>query len=203
VRIQLWLVCLSVVLLAASGCGKTAPSDSLASSEPASRGDSSGDSPSTPMEAVKQFYEALRDGREAKIASLLTDKARQETANSGLDIRSPGSASLTYEVGEWEFVTPAKDGAHVKSTWTELDDEGTRVSTEVIWVLRKQADGWRVAGMATRVHDSQLPLLFDFENAADMLQKRELVEREQAAANEAAARQATKSETADSPSEVR
>jgi hypothetical protein len=205
VRFQLGLVCLSVVLLASSGCGKTNSSDSAAGSDSASRRDPSGAAPSvsTPTEAVTQFYEALRDGEEAKIASLLTDKARRESANSGLDIRSPGSASLTYEVGEWEYVTPAKDGAHVKSIWTELDDEGTRISTEVIWVLRKQADGWRVAGMATQVKQGQLPLLFNFEDPADMIQKRELVEREHSAAAHQAEHQAAKPETSDSPTEMR
>jgi hypothetical protein len=175
----------------------------VAGNESAARGDSSGTALASPTEAVKQFYQALRDGDEAKIACLLTDKSRQETANGGLIIQSPGSSSLTYEVGEWEYVTPAKDGAHVKSTWTELDDDGSPVSTEVIWVLRQQTDGWHVAGMATRVKDGQLPLLFNFEDAADMKQKREFLAREQSAGSEAAPDQVSKEGTAASPQEVR
>ena len=192
-RFHTWLLGLSLILLISTGCGKSG------NANPAAGGDSK-DGPAatsrvvsaaTPTEAVAAFYDALRDGAEETIAALLTDKARSETSKSGLDIRSPGSASLSYEIGEFEYVKPKKDGAHVKSTWTEIDDQGERVSTEVIWVLRKQANGWRIAGMATKVAEDQLPLLFNFEDPSDMLQKKELVER-QAAAQEAAAQQASK-----------
>jgi acylphosphatase len=61
--------------------------------------------------------------------------------------------------------------------WSETEANGTTASTEVIWVLRKQANGWRVAGMATAIEDGQLPILFNFEDPEDMERKREYVER--------------------------
>lgn len=131
-----------------------------------------------PQATVVQFYEALKAGDETQIAALLTDKAREETKKSGLDIRSPGSDSLTYEIGESEFVTEAQDGAHVKTMWSQTDADGNPMQTEVIWVLRKQSNGWRVAGMATQVAEGQLPLLFNFEEPIDMLQKKDYVENE-------------------------
>lgn len=141
---------------------------------------------STPDKVVAHFYDALRDGNEQTIAALLTDKAREETAKSGLDIRSPGSASLTYEIGEIDYVTEAGDGAHVKSLWMQPDENGEKFGTEVIWVLRRQSNGWRIAGMATQVQEGQLPLLFNFEEPEDMLAKKEYVETELQAAEQSA-----------------
>ena len=80
----------------------------------------------------------------------------------------------------------------MKSVWTEADADGQRVSTDVIWVMRKQQNGWRVAGMATPVEEGQLPLLFNFEDPENMLKNKELVERQRNADQETAVQQATK-----------
>jgi hypothetical protein len=144
-----------------------------------------GGNTNSPSEAVAQFYEALRSGQDSEIAALLTDKARAETANSGLDIQSQGSARLEYELGEVQFVDEAMQGAHVRSLWIDFTPDGERVGTEVIWVLRQQADGWRIAGMATQVIEDELPLLFNFEDPEDMLRKKEYVEQKYQLAEEA------------------
>jgi hypothetical protein len=128
-----------------------------------------------PAQVVARFYDAMRAGDDRTIASLLTDKARDETARSGLEILSQGNSSLSYEVGETEYVTDQRDGAHVASLWTEPDEHQKSVTTEVIWVLRKQTGGWRVAGFA-QVFDDELPLLFDFEDPEHMLRTKEYVE---------------------------
>ncbi len=140
---------------------------------------------SSPSEAVAQFYEALRSGQDSEISALLTDKAREETANSGLDIQSQGSSRLEYELGEVQFVDEAMQGAHVRSLWIDYMPDGERVGTEVIWVLRRQSDGWRIAGMATQVIEGELPLLFNFEDPEDMLRKKEYVEQQYQLAEEA------------------
>ncbi|TVS13600.1 MAG: hypothetical protein EA424_21305 [Planctomycetaceae bacterium] len=147
--------------------------------------DAEGGNTNSPSVAVAQFYEALRTGQDNKIAALLTDKARAETANSGLDIQSQGSSRLEYELGEVQFVDEAMQGAHVRSLWIDFMPDGERVGTEVIWVLRKQADGWRIAGMATQVIEGELPLLFNFEDPEDMLRKKEYVEQQYQLAEEA------------------
>lgn len=137
--------------------------------------------PDSPDLVVAAFYNALRDGDASAIADLLTDKAREETARSGLDIRPQGSTSLSYELGEIDYITEQRDGAHVKSLWTETDaDTGQSYTSEVIWVLRKQSNGWKIAGMATPVVDGQLPLLFNFEDPEDMLRKKHYIETEMA-----------------------
>ncbi len=201
-RCQLWMAALSVTLFLLTGCGKSENAGPAADgsgisnreSGPADSGsaDAAAFQSAKPTEIVARFYDALRDGDASKIAALLTDKAREETSRSGLAIRSPGSASLAYQIGEFEYVTPEKDGAHVKSVWTEVDADGQRVSTDVIWVMRKQQNGWRVAGMATPVEEGQLPLLFNFEDPENMLKNKELVERQRNADQETAVQQAAK-----------
>jgi hypothetical protein len=45
-------------------------------------------------------------------------------------------------------------------------------------MVRREADGWRIAGMATRVFEDQPPLYLNFEDPEDMLRKQQLVAQE-------------------------
>jgi hypothetical protein len=182
-----WLVAIWALVIA--GCSTSSdPASPLA----AGMQDVAASSERQPTDTVARFYEALRKGDEPAIAELLTDKAKAETAKSGLGIQSQGSNRLQYELGEVEYVNEALDGAHVQSLWIDFDERGERLATEVIWVLRKQSDGWRVAGMATQIAEGQLPLLFNFEDPEDMLRKKEYVERQYAEAEQAYLQQASR-----------
>lgn len=192
-----------------AGCGG-APQGSPDAANSASGPDASGTAASTlpagasgPAGVVAQFYESLRTGNDAAIASLLTDKARAETSKSGLGIQSQASTSLSYEIGETEYVSDQRDGAHVKTTWKEPSADGQMTSTQVVWVLRKQTNGWKISGMATPVVEGELPLLFNFEEPEDMLQKKAFVEQQLAqpdnAAEAASGPQATTAEASPAP----
>lgn len=200
------LIVLAVTVLACSitGCGgdpQGPPNVANSASEPVAAGTPS--TAASPADVVVQFYEALRKGDDAAIASLLTDKAREETANSGLGIQSQASESLSYEIGNTDYVTDQMDGAHVRTMWREPSPEGQLTATEVIWVLRKQTGGWRISGMATPVVEGELPLLFNFEEPEDMLQKKEFVEQQLAqpagAADSAHGPQAATAEAVSAP----
>lgn len=154
---------------AAPGPASTAVVDSGSEGAPAANA-------SAPAAVVAQFYEALRTGSDTTIAGLLTDKAREETSKSGLGIQSQASEALSYEIHESEYVSDKMDGAHVRTMWLEPNADGQMTSTEVIWVLRKQGNGWKISGMATPVVEGELPLLFNFEEPEDMLQKKAFVE---------------------------
>ncbi len=204
---------LSVLAVTVSACGfvgcggasqgSPEAENSASGQAAASAGDSAAGGASGPSAVVAQFYEALRTGNDAAIASLLTDKAREETSKSGLGIQSQASHSLAYEIGETDYVSDQMDGAHVRTMWREPSPQGQMTSTEVIWVLRKQTNGWKISGMATPVVEGELPLLFNFEEPEDMLQKKEFVENQLAppAGTAAAAPgpQATTAETASPP----
>ncbi len=208
-KFVLTVLAVSVLACCFAGCGGTPQGSSDAANTaspgqaaPASASTAARDSgtegaptadASAPAAVVAQFYEALRKGSDVTIAGLLTDKAREETSKSGLGIQSQASASLSYEIRESEFVSDQMDGAHVRTMWLEPDAAGQMTSTEVIWVLRKQSNGWKISGMATPVVEGELPLLFNFEEPEDMLQKKEFVEKQLAppAESQAATAEAT------------
>src|SRR5690606_19521916 len=83
----------------------------------------------------------------------------------------PGTPDMTYQIGQTEYVTEAKDGAHVGSIWTEKFETGETHSFEVIWVMRLESQGWRIAGMAMPVGEGEEPLFLNFEDPEDLLRK--------------------------------
>ena len=188
-RIHGWMV-LAGVAITAAGCGGNGANPTAANGKgPAGvtsvRPNGSGDSPAdgdyvdvgeppieataSPAEVVTFFLEALKAGDKTNVAASLTKKARQETSREGLVIDADGAPNAKFEVGSVEYVGPRKDGAHVQCLWTVADEEGNEISNEVIWVLRKQETGWRIAGMATIIGDQQEPEFLNFEKPQERL----------------------------------
>jgi hypothetical protein len=60
------------------------------------------------------------------------------------------------------------DAAYVSCLWSEKFENEETESYEVVWVLRRETAGWRVAGMATQLADSEEPVFLDFEDLAAM-----------------------------------
>jgi len=131
-----------------------------------------------PAAAVTEFLAALRAGDDLKAEALLTRKAQQETAQADLAIKPPGSHTARFTVGRVEPVGDNGDGAHVVSTWSDTDPDGQVQTYEIIWILRRESDGWAVAGMATKLFEDALPLVFNFEEPQEMLRRREQAEQE-------------------------
>jgi hypothetical protein len=124
-----------------------------------------------PAEVVTEFLTALRTGDRDVAEKLLTQIARDETAKHELTVQPPGSPEIEFAIGVTELVGEPAEEAHVQSTWREPDSDGTKVDFEIIWVLRKQTDGWRIAGMATQLVPQQDPIFLNFEDPGDMLAK--------------------------------
>jgi len=122
----------------------------------------------TPEQVVEHFLTALQQGSDEQVTGLLTAKARTETAKHDLVVRSPGSPTAKFSVGALELVS---GGAYVNSQWSETSIDGFAQKFEIIWVLRKQANGWRIAGMATRVAENEQPTYLNFENPKEMIRK--------------------------------
>jgi hypothetical protein len=129
-----------------------------------------------PDVAVGEFLDAVRKGDDKKAGELLTPLARKKTAESEMAVAPPGSKTASFKVGKIEYVE--KTGARVASTWTDLDEEGKPHTDEICWLVRLERDGWRIAGMATKVFEDQPPLILNFEDPQDMLRKKELAEQE-------------------------
>ena len=120
-----------------------------------------------PGVVVAAFLDAARTANEKVANELLTRKAREETTKADLTINPPGTPSMKYKVEKVEYAQEDPSVAYVNSIWTETL-AGMEDSFEVVWVLRKQSDGWRIAGMAAQTVPGEQPAMFNFEDALDV-----------------------------------
>ena len=123
-----------------------------------------------PDHVVNVFLDALKNGDTATKASLLTSKALEETTKHEFEVNPQSAPNAQYEVHQPEFVPNNPNGAHVTSVWTETYEDG-RVTYDVVWVLRRQTEGWRIAGMAIELVEGQPPAFLNFEDPEDMAAK--------------------------------
>jgi hypothetical protein len=136
-------------------------------------GDQAADAP--PHEVIAQFLEAVRAGDDDNAARLLTPLARKKTSEMQMVVAPPGSETAKFRVLDTQLAGTA---AHVASEWTDLDTDGSPHTDRIVWILHKDANTWRIAGMSTRVFDDQEPIVLDFEDPADMLRKQQQAEEE-------------------------
>lgn len=121
---------------------------------------------------LKALKESITDAASLKTANeLLTAKARSATHLANVDVSLPGSAAADYVVHQAKYVTNEKNVAHVLTSWKdEVEDQVYEY--DVTWVLRKEASqGWRVAGMITTGNSINETIVFNFEDAADIVSK--------------------------------
>jgi hypothetical protein len=184
----------AAVLLVGSmiGCGdREASSDATATTKDTSAEKSPAPEfvveATSPAQAVTKFLEALRAGDEQTAAALLTTKAREETAAHDMVVEPPGAPNATYSVGRVEHPEGNQDAAYVSCVWSETFQNGEQESYEVVWVLRRESPGWRIAGMATQLAENEDPVFLDFE---DLLAMENTMREAEAAQRPPATRQA-------------
>lgn len=125
-----------------------------------------------PEQVVAVFLDGLRAGDKATTASLLTTKALAETSKRQLSVCPEASPHMQYQITAAEVLADNPNGAHVNVVWTEKYEDGD-LSYEVVWVLRRQQEGWRVAGMAMELVPGLGLAFLNFEDPEDMLRKQE------------------------------
>lgn len=121
-----------------------------------------------PQEVVRVFLEATRQGDDQIAAAMLTRKAIEETSKRNLSVQPPGSPTMTYEIDRAEKAP--NGGAYVKSLWTEAVGD-IQEQYEVVWILRPEAEGWRISGMAAQFSEDSDPVLIDFEHPTDLAER--------------------------------
>lgn len=124
-----------------------------------------------PAQAVYQWLDAIRTGSDAVATAMLTQVARQKALEQDRSVRPAASDTARFQIGSVEYI--GEDGARVASKWTDLDESGQLQTDEALWVLRKEADGWRIAGVAATIFDGEPPLLLNFEDPEEMAQKQQ------------------------------
>ncbi|MHB0957221.1 MAG: hypothetical protein ACYC6N_01285 [Pirellulaceae bacterium] len=171
-----WTLAAVVLIGSVLGCGGKETSSNTtaqAARSPAAGAEASAAAPEnvgaeSPEQAVGSFLNALQTGDEKAAAALLTAKAREETAAHDMVVEPPGAPNATYSVGRVEHPDGNPDAAYVSCLWSEKFENGDTESYEVVWVLRRETVGWRVAGMATQLAESEEPVFLDFEDLAAM-----------------------------------
>lgn len=157
-----------------TGCGQSSTNTQVSESPAAETATQVADSPvnavlqdkqASPNAIVQAFLDAAKNRDRNVAEQLLTKAARRETEREGLVIDPPGTPQMTYEVGEAEIAEENPTAAYVKVRWFE--DTNQTESSEIIWVLRKESQGWRIAGMTTPQADGQY-LTWNFEEPTDM-----------------------------------
>lgn len=126
-----------------------------------------------PDEVVSAFLEARRSGDPQTTSALLTATARAATAKFKIDVNGEALPDLQFEVARPKYLKNNPKGSHVSSIWTEILPDGTKASYEVVWVLRKEAIGWRVAGFAAELTPGTEPQFLNFEDPEDMMRKQQ------------------------------
>jgi hypothetical protein len=162
------LLALAAGLLLGIGCSKSDDGAGAAAGGSAGRSATSNVGPEA---IVADFLEAVRVGNDEQAGLMLSKLAREKTQEMNMVVAPPGSETAQYVVGEVELLPD--DIAHVASTWT---DEGE--DHQIVWALRKEPEGWRIAGMATKIFEGEPPLLLNFEDPEDMVRQQQLAEQE-------------------------
>ena len=183
-----WIVWLAVVAVGVTGCGGPDETGRGANSDrdtemqspvvnwnPSVAGQTTPAGLSGPAAAVFEFHEAVRTGNDEKAASMLTATARRKIAEMDppVVVAPPGSDTAKFEVGRVEYL--AEDGARVASTWSDRDEDSQRRTDELLWMVRREPEGWRIAGVAATVFEGEPPVLLNFEDPEEMLRKQQRV----------------------------
>jgi hypothetical protein len=150
-----------------------------------------------PEGAVCQFLEAIRTGDDQKTEAMFVSQARQKIKELQIPVTPRGSDTARFQIGQVQYL--GDDGARVACRWTDLDRDGERRTDEMTWMLRKEGEGWRIAGMAATVFEGEDPLVLDFENPEEVVARLERLREEIVARASKQGEQAQRSEDSPSP----
>jgi hypothetical protein len=175
-----WIV-LAVMAACTCGCGKSEKTGNASSNGGSEQVANSTDPNSIakadgPAAAVSEFLEAVRTGNDAKATQMLSTIARQKASDMNRSVTPAASDTARFQIGQIELL--GDDGARVACTWIDQDEKGQPQADEFLCVLRREAEGWRIAGMAATIFPGEPPLLLDFEKPDEMLQKQQWVKEE-------------------------
>jgi hypothetical protein len=197
-----WVMILVVLAGLVSGCGKSTKQPSAASGGSAAVGANTGVAENGvklegPAAAAYEFLEALRTGSDEKALKLLSTVAREKTAALDRGITPSASDTARFAVGKVEYIND--DGARVACTWTDNDSKGQPQTDEAVCAVRREPDGWKIAGIAFRVFPGEPLLQLNFEDPAEMRRKQEWARAEILRREEASGLQAQGGEKPEKP----
>ena len=130
----------------------------------------------SPEGVVFRFLDAVRKGNDRQSAAMLSELARKGYKELKIPALPPPSGTTRFEIGRVEY--PGKDLARVAAKWIDVVERGHEHSDQMTWTLRKEAEGWRIVGLAATVFQGEPPLMLDFESPAKVLETLDVMRRE-------------------------
>ncbi|MBN2474886.1 MAG: hypothetical protein JXB62_09790 [Pirellulales bacterium] len=179
---KLWTAMSAILCSSVIGCG---PSDD-SPQPPAERSDGGtrvtqavASDPDGPAASVDRFLNAFRAGDDQTTEQMLTQTAREQAAAMSLQVAPPGTDTAKFKLGRVAYLPG--DRAAVDCEWTdlaEIDGQMQMRTVEYLWMLRREPEGWRIAGVAVPFLDGEPPLQLDFENLQQMQEKLQWAQQE-------------------------
>ena len=118
-------------------------------------------------EVVHEFLDGVRTANSETTSRLLTPLALERTSALKMEVAPPGSATARFEIGAVELLDANK--AVVETTWIDVDADGKPTQENMTWALKMSGGAWRICGMAADQGPNQPPIVFDFEDPAEMM----------------------------------
>ena len=155
------------------GCGKSTSPTTVSHSTPSPvtqessvTGKVAANPSNTPDEMIVQvtrdFLTSMLQGNDEKLRSLLTPLARKKGQELGIPFSPPASDTATFTIDD--VAMQGDQGAYVFSTLTDKNPRGVNESAEIIWVVAKTNEGWRIAGAAVSLFDGVAKTIINFED---------------------------------------
>lgn len=101
-----------------------------------------------PRSVVTGFLEAIKRADGPTLQRLLTARAREACQSNGLELAVSQEHPLAAcRVLQADYLPGDSAAAHVRCLWSDAALDVSAPAKEVIFVLRSEARGWRIAGM--------------------------------------------------------
>ena len=121
-----------------------------------------------PLKILYYFTQAMAKDQQSVVLALLSEKALKERLSHGKSFGPTAKSMKNTDVilGSVQYLNDDKGtpvGAHVRTTWRPKgasDEKGEQIA----WVLRREANTWRVAGMISVVAAAFTQKVVNFEN---------------------------------------
>jgi hypothetical protein len=113
-------------------------------------------------EIVSRFMTAILHGESQTIYTLLTPLARQKNKEMGIAFTPQTSHTASFTIDH--AVPQGENCVYVHTTLTDLNENGENESAEIVWIVTKNEEGWRIFGAAVALFDGQDKTLLNFED---------------------------------------
>ncbi len=121
----------------------------------------------TPDQVCREFLNCLQKSDALSAERYLTKTSAVNARKAALTLESPGSPQARFEFAEPTFANSKRLVATV--VCTVIDQvEGQPSESQISWLLKRDGEAWKIAGMILTVDENGATDFFSFENPEDI-----------------------------------